>query len=212
MSYYPNSSLILPMPPQVNLDNITATFDVDDVLWPQFATSAHTVGVDMLKMHTFSVRDNRYYSAEEKSKLFESFRSSRLFQDIQFYPGIEKIATLHKIGVHIKINSKSFTQQICELKRAQLKAVMPFLEDCDFNLTISNEDHATTGKQVDSGIVFFVDDNPHNIVTSAAYYNLLPIKPWNKNPEEQYRMRNKTFYIFDGLESIVETIIRSVHF
>lgn len=122
------------------------------------------------------------------------------------------MSVLHELDVKIRINSKSFTKEIAELKRRRFKTVMPFLQDSDLNLTISGGDHATTGKQVGREVTFFIDDNPYNVIASAAAYNFLPCKVWNRNPDEQYRMRGKNFYIFDGLDSILETIIRSVRF
>lgn len=213
MSHEIRSSAALPLLwHAVDLDNLNAVFDGDDVLWPQFGPAAKSVGVDPSKLNNFVVQNNPYYTKEEKEKLFEAFRDVRLFEQAEFYPGIEKMVTLHELGVRIKIDSKCFTTDIAEVKRYRFKTVLPFLQDGDLNLTVCGKDHASSGKQISKDVTFFVDDNPYNIIVSNATYNLLPTKTWNNSPEERYRMRSKNFYIFDGLDSILETMIRSVRF
>lgn len=205
------SALVLPLlMPYVDLNNLIAVFDADDTLWPQFGLAAKSAGVDPSKLDNFSVRNNRYYTEDEKARLFEAFRDVRLFEQVQFYPGIEKMVILHEMGIKIRIDSKSFTSDIREVKRYRFKNAMPFLQDSDLNLTISGQDHATVGKTIGTEVTFFVDDNPYNIITSDATYNLLPSKTWNSNPEERYRMRSKNFYILSGLDSIIEAICQSV--
>lgn len=198
--------------PFVNLKELKAIFDADDTVWSAFAPAAKLAGVDPSKLDNFVVQDSPHYTAEEKARLFEAFRDIRLVEEAEFYPGIEKMAILHELGIRIGFDSKSWSERMAEGKRRRFKNAMPFLQDSDLNLTISGQDHAATGKKIGKEVTFFIDDNPYNIITSDAVYNLLPCKTWNCSPEERYRMRGKNFYLFDGLDSILETIIRSVRF
>lgn len=206
-------AFILPLlPPYVDLSHLVAVFDADDMLWPQFALAAQAASVDPSKLDNFVVKNSPHYTAEEKTRLFAAFRDTKLFELAEFYPGIEKMSALHELGIHIRIDSKSFNEDISAVKRRRLKAAMPFLQDSDLNLTISGQDHADSGKEIGREVTFFADDNPYNVVASHAAYNLLPCKTWNCSPDERYRMRSKNFYLFDGLDCILETILRSVRF
>lgn len=207
------TALILPLfPPFVDLDKLIAIFDADDTVWPAFAPAAEIAGVDPSKLDNFVVQDSPHYTAEEKARLFEAFRDIRLVEQAVFYPGIEKMATLHELGIHIGFDSKSWSKRMADSKRCRFKEAMPFLQDSDLNLTISGQDHAATGKKIGKEVTFFIDDNPYNIITSDAVYNLVPCKTWNCSPEETHRMRGKNFYLFNSLDNILETIIRSVRF
>lgn len=212
-SYIPSTVVILPLlPSRVDLHNLNAVFDGDDVLWPIFGPAAESVGVDPSKLDNFVIQDSPYYSREDQEKLFEAFRDTKLFEQAKFYPGIEKMTILYELGVHIKIDSKSSTDNIVEVKRYRFKTAMPFLRDSDLNLTVSGKATPSSRKQVSRKITFFCDDSPYNVLGSHAAYNLLPRKTWNSNATELHRMRSKNFYIFDGLDNILETMIRSVRF
>lgn len=205
--------LILPLlSPFVDPHNVSTIFDADDTVWPQFEPAARSVGVDPSKLYNFSVQNNRYYTEDEKNRLFQAFRDIRLFEQAQFYPGIEKMVLLHEMGIKVRFKTKSFNQEISEVKRRRFKEAMPFLQNSDMDLIVAGEDHAMTGKIIDASTTFFVDDNPYNIITSNAIYNLLPYKIWNTNLEERERMSGKNFYIMSSLDVIIETIRNSVHY
>lgn len=192
-----SGTIILPlMPRKVDLHHLVAVFDCDDTLWPQFSIAARAVGLDPDKLDTFSVKNCANYTDPERAKLFTAFADAELFEQTQFYPGVEKIAVLHEMGVKIRINSKSFSHDIADIKRRRLKEILPFLQESDLNLTVSGEDHATTGKTVSGEVTFFTDDSPYNIITSDAAYNILPSQTWNVSLKEQYRMRGKNFYVW----------------
>lgn len=208
-----STTFILPLlPSRVDLHNLSAIFDGDDVLWPIFGPAAKSVGIDPAKLDNFIIQNSPHYSKEEQEKLFEAFRDTKLFEQAKFYPGIEKMAILHELGVHVKIDSKSSTEAIAEVKRRRFKATMPFLCDSDLNLTVSGKATASSRKQIGREVTFFSDDSPYNILGSHAVYNLLPHKTWNSNAAECYRMRHKNFYFFSGLNSILATMIESVRF
>lgn len=196
--------------PFIDIDNLVAVFDVDDVLWPQFAPAAELAGVDASKHDNFYIEACLRYTAEEKKRLYDAFADSRPFEKTEFYLGVEKISVLHELGVRIEVNSNSFTQDIAEVKRRRLKSAMPFLRDSDLILTVSGQKRAGAGKEIGTNVTFFVDDNPYNIVASKASYNFLPSKTWNCTPAERDRMSDKNFYVFSNLDCILDTMIRSI--
>lgn len=209
---YEMATILPPIESHVNPYDVSVVFDIDDTIWTQFALAAKAVGVDPAKLDNFVVQNNPYYTNEEKARLFEAFRDVRLFEQAEFYPGIEKMIALHELGIKIRFDSKSFTEEISAVKRRRLKEKLPFLEDSDLRLVVREKDHAATGKNIGPDVTFFVDDNPYNILTSAAVYNLLPQKTWNTDLAERERMSGKNFYIMSSLDVIIETIRSSVHY
>ncbi len=196
--------------PFVDINNLVAVFDVDDVLWPQFTSAAELAGVDPSKLDNYVVQNSPHYTAEEKKRLYDAFADPRPFEKMEFYLGVKKISVLHELGVHVQINSNSFNQDIAEVKHRRLKSAMPFLQDSDLVLTVSSQKHAGAGKENGTDVTFFIDDNPYNVAASKASYNFLPSKTWNCTPAERDRMSDKNYYVFSSLDCILDTMIRSI--
>ncbi len=200
---------ILIPPPNPLPNPVIACFDVDDTLWNFIGTAFRGTPFENRYMPIYAVSENSCFDTAEKDYISNVlFQDPALFENIEFYPGVEKIQTLFELGIKIKVLSNNLSLAVVEQKRPQLKAVLPFLEDSDLILTVVQPN--TTKKRIGPEVTFFIDDCPDNIIRSEAYINLLPALSWNTSPEGLWYMQSKLFHIFDNLNTIIDTIIQSV--
>lgn len=201
--------LIFPAPPAIPKEK-SAIFDVDDTLWPQTDRAYRGTPYRIDMMDTFSVTENKAFSAEDAEKILKIFEDPAAFTDMEFYPSVKKIKFLFDIGVRVGLKTDSLSHEVANTKFPQLQAAFPYLQKEDIRMRVREHGQLASGKNIGREVTFFVDDNPHNIVKSDAYINILPARPWNTSPKEILRMSGKRFYIMQDLDVIIDSIFLSV--
>ncbi len=176
-------------------------FDVDDILWALNKRMTEMAGIDFSKLTVYSVLENKNLTDDERQRAYNIYMNHELFENIEWYPGIERI---NQLDADISINSNSFCDKASMLKRQQLHDVLTLPDEKIIIRTITDEKK----KEMDDDIFIFIDDSPYNIAASKATYNIVLQQPWNSSPEMQAIMRtNGTGYIYcDTLEHIIDLV------
>ena len=181
-------------------------FDIDDILWPLNKRAAKMADIAYDDLVTYSIDDNPRLNEAEKLRLRDVYLDPSLFEDINFYDGIERI---NDLDADVYTNSNVFSRKAEELKKQQLmrKLNIP-AENYIFNRV--TEDNAK--KQIGPDVYIFIDDCPHNIMHSDAVYNIMRTMPYNehmKNCDIYDRNHKKKNIIFcNDLNQIITTIER----
>ena len=181
------------------MEKLKVVFDCDDILWPLNKRMAKIAGINFDDLYTYSIKDNKNFSQEEKEKIIEIYGSTQLFTDINWYKGIEKI---NDINAEIIISTNCYTKDIASLKRKQLKEILNITDDKIHTHIINDEKE----KDIDKDVYIFVDDSPYNIKESYAPFNILMKKPWNITKESNDLMISQNIYKYDTLEEIIKAV------
>lgn len=165
-------------------------YDVDDILWPLMERVTKRLGIDYERAtYLFSIHDNPKLTPAERRAILESFANPAIFEDIEFYPGIEDILKVEQLGARVMINSNAFNADIAHLKTEQLLAKVPGLtpENIQMNIIHIADNHK---KRMNPDTVIFIDDSEHNIMLSPAVVNVMPVnRPlWCTNHEAIQRL------------------------
>jgi len=176
--------------------------DCDDILWPYVLRIAEKLGIDITTWTEFYAPRNRHWPPELVDRVNELLLDPALYRNIQFDKGIKDILRTEELGVTVKINSNSPTQEILEIKKEQLYAAIPKLkpENLQLNLVGLN---VPSEKPMSDNTLIFTDDNPYHILSSRAKINVVRNWPWNTS-ERARRMlasRRRVVHLPD-LESI----------
>ena len=181
------------------MEKLKVVFDCDDILWPLNKKMAKIAGINFDDLYTYSIKDNKNFSQEEKEKIIGIYGSTQLFTDINWYKGIEKI---NDINAEIIISTNCYTKDIANLKRKQLKEILNITDDKIHTHIINDEKE----KDIDKDVYIFVDDSPYNIKESYAPFNILMKKPWNITKESNDLMIKQNVYKYDTLEEIIKAV------
>lgn len=167
-------------------------FDLDDVAHDFTLRVARAVGVDYDKIQDFRTSENTHLSPEERQALVAAFHRDDFFQNIQFYPGFERIMEVEqKHPTKVWVNSNAFTVGGRDGKFRSLRKSVPDLPPSQIRLQLI--DHSkTTSKRFDDDTLILVDDSPYNVAQSPAQLNIVPIQPWNQTPKAFTLMAGKS--------------------
>lgn len=181
------------------MNDRSIVFDVDDVLWGLNKRVTSSLGIDYNKITDYSVKKISTLSDLEKKNLLNSYSNPEMFIDIKWYDGVKDILKLEDKGCKVYINSNSFSDKISNLKREQLKSVLPLPD----NRLIFNNLSEGGKKEINERVFCFVDDNPYNIADSCATYNIMIKTPWNKSKDTLKMLSCKNVVILDSLIDII---------
>lgn len=207
-----NYVLDLPSPSKEKLhpEDITAVFDLDDMLWDLSGPVFRKAGTSFGLAVDFALRESPEITAAQRSRIIALFGEVDTFKNIQLYPAVAQLKALYDLGVNVMVKSNCLSQEIADAKYDVLKRALPYLDDRAFRLDVVDRGGALAGKELPENTTFFVDDSPLNIAKSTARYNLLPALSWNVSEHGMSSMRAKTFYIMRDLDVILQTILRNV--
>lgn len=175
-------------------------FDLDDTLWNLNEKACRIAGIDITKLITFKIHENPLLTDEEKDRLYKVYQDPKLWEDITYCEGANKIAELEKKYKDVKvfINSNCLNDGVYDFKRSFLSK--------DFNLPEDQIHLQVSSKKKDIEDAFiFIDDNPNNINHAKSKFYIVPDKYWNKELKGRNIFRGYTFgEIYDLIESILE--------
>ena len=185
----------------MNQKNKIVVFDVDDILWALNRKMTAMTGIDYEKLHVYSILENQLLPEIERNAAYAVYTGHELFENIEWYDGIERINTLN---ADVRINSNSLNEKAAELKRTQLKQVLNLSDD---KIIIHNVKDEKKKTMIEDTFIL-VDDSPYNIAKSTAQFNIVLKQPWNTSPEMQKLMRqNRKGYIYcDSLAHIIDLV------
>ena len=185
----------------MNRKNKIVVFDVDDILWALNRKMTAMTGIDYEKLHVYSILENQLLPETERNAAYAVYTGHELFENIEWYDGIERINTLN---ADVRINSNSLNEKAAELKRTQLKQVLNLSDD---KIIIHNVKDEKKKTMIEDTFIL-VDDSPYNIAKSTAQFNIVLKQPWNTSPEMQKLMRqNRKGYIYcDSLAHIIDLV------
>lgn len=185
----------------MNQKNKIVVFDFDDILWALNRKMTAMTGIDYEKLHVYSILENQLLPEIERNAAYAVYTGHELFENIEWYDGIERINTLN---ADVRINSNSLNEKAAELKRTQLKQVLNLSDD---KIIIHNVKDEKKKTMIEDTFIL-VDDSPYNIAKSTAQFNIVLKQPWNTSPEMQKLMRqNRKGYIYcDSLAHIIDLV------
>ncbi len=204
--------VLVPKHYKITPEDLTVVYDVDDVCWDFVGRLCAILGIEYNAWRSFYVSENSIFGPEIVERACELLVDASLYQNIEFYNGIEDILRpRYDLGVKVEFNSNSTVQTMIDLKREQLMSAIPGLrdEDMTFNLIIPNQ---PTVKKLSDKTVAFVDDNPHHIVNSTARFNVMPKCPWNTSIEGRRILGNRPVTQLDNLRQINNYVYQRVKF
>lgn len=175
-------------------------FDVDDILWSLNKRAAKLAGIPYEKIHTYNASDNDQLTDEEKDRLNKVYFSTELFEEMNFYEGIERI---NNLDAEVHIISHVLQTEAAELKKKNLLKVLSIPEE---NIHLQLVSLGTNKKELLENTFIFVDDSPYNIVNSTATYNIMLSKPWNTSDKAYEIMKDVSRTYCNTLNQIVDYI------
>lgn len=166
------------------LASMVVTFDVDDTMWPMAKRAAQWLGLPYEILDNFWIEQNEHLSRAQQIQYREVLADPWLFQDMNFYPGVEKILELRRWGVQVKVCSNSSSAEIAEQKRRQLLEYVPGLKPEDLVLRVVDLG-GTRQKRLPEFTIITAEDNPFALQQSTAKLNLMMKAPWNQTVAAQ---------------------------
>lgn len=180
-------------------------FDIDDTLWGLNKRIANVLNIDENKLHTFVITDNKLLTEKEKNRVLNEYHNEKIFENIDWYDGIENILKIKNFGVQVFINSNCMTQTMANNKINQLLQVVDIpKENIKCNII---ESKSVTRKTIDLDTDILIDDSPYNIANSPAKLNIIINHPWNITDEAEKIMKNKKIIRFDNLNQVNNFLI-----
>ncbi len=151
---------------------IEIVYDVDDILWPMSRKIAKSCNIshDHLTAN-YRIHENAFLTPEEQKSVIEAFSDPHIFEDIEFFPGIENILLPRELGAKVSINSNNLSAEIAKLKKEQLLSTIPGLSADDLHLNIIGY---AKEKVFSFPMTILIDDNSYNIQISPALLNIMP--------------------------------------
>lgn len=176
-------------------------FDIDDTLWGLNAKISKHTGIPLHKFVTFKLEMNPELSDKEKQLVLDWYSTSQLFENIEWFEGIDRI---NNLKADVYINSNIYSSEIEQLKRSQIHDVLDIEDD---HIILNNVNNGSVGiKNIDSDTFIFVDDSPYNILHSKAKYNIMLNRPWNTSEYGQSIIGDTSVIICNSLNEIIDTI------
>lgn len=151
---------------------IEIVYDVDDILWPlsRKIAKACNISHDHLTAN-YRIHENAFLTPEEQKSVIEAFSDPHIFEDIEFFPGVENILLPRELGAKVSINSNNLSAKIAKLKEEQLLSAIPGLSADDLHFNIIGY---AGNKTFNAPMTILVDDCPYNIKDSPALLNIMP--------------------------------------
>lgn len=162
-------------------------FDIDDTCRPLGRVAAELSGIPYEKIVEFQALKNPALNEDERLRFNEVLHDYKTYEQVEFYPGFERLAELQRYGAEVYFRSNGFSQEINDLKREQILAKLP-----DFPLDhmqfFTIDDNTTTHKVIGDDTFIAFEDNPYVVEKSLARFNVVPEMPWNITKEAKLMM------------------------
>lgn len=176
-------------------------YDMDCILWPFECKLAATMGVDLGQWTHYYAFGNPNFTPEQQAIAARCFRDPEFYRDIEFFPGVGNILQVEKLGAKVRIQTNSMTQEISDLKPAQLMRAIPGLRSEQIICT-TTDSVQDVPKKISERTLILIDDNPHTIADSPAQVNVTRRIPWNTSREGVRLMTGKKVIWRNTLEEI----------
>ena len=194
---------------QQGIKVIKVVYDVDDVLWGLDDYVMEFLGLDINDNIEYRISKSPIFTAKERKAIIDCFCDAKMFENMEFYPGADKITDVEKYGATVRIHSNCYSDAIAEQKRRQLYALLPQMKRSFIKLlTVSP---TADQKQVDQDAYIFVDDCPYNVALSMAKFNFVPRKPWNLTTKAKDTMTADGKQILEAETCDFVSLINSRH-
>lgn len=180
---------------------LKVVYDCDDVLWDLNTHVANLKGIDPNCLVNFAMLENEALTMPERRAMLDGFRDAASFVDIKFYDGANEILHAEELGATVMINSNAYNADIAELKRQQLRKLLPEMAPEKMRINVIDPDGACH-KEIERDLFIFVDDSPFNIALSEAKINIMPTRLWNVTPKAKEIVREKNVIWIDDLTKI----------
>ncbi len=180
--------------------NLVIAYDFDDILHPFVGKIMRQLGLDIALITDYDFE--QCLSPDLAKQALEIAYSNRLYDDIQFFPGVEDILRPQlEFGVHVEIRTNSTSDFVSKTKFEQLRAKVPDLRESNFHsMVVSHEDHQV--KTFDEHTIISVDDCPKIVAISPAPLNVTIRWPWNTTKEAVLLMAGKQVRWRSTLEEV----------
>lgn len=185
---------------------IEIIFDCDDLLWDFNGMACKIANIPIEDITTFNYDENNRLTDNQREALKQAYKRSDIFENMDFYPGTEKIECLIAMGCCVRIVSNSCSQETINHKLRQLKTLIPSLNDDGFRMNLIKP-NVHIDKGITERTLVFCDDNANNVVDSKAQYNFMPAKNWNISAAEQKKIANKNVMYFQNTDELISGII-----
>ena len=147
--------------------------DCDDTLWGLLERACEILGIDFEVAQTEFDLEKTALADAEREALIALFADPRLFEDMKFFPGVERILELEEVGAEVKVQSNAYSEVVGESKRRQLLSAIPGLRPEQIEINVIS--HANAGrKKFSPQTTILMDDSPNVINMSSALINLVP--------------------------------------
>lgn len=193
-----------------NWQDLVIMYDFDDILHPFVGQIVQQLGLDIELITDYDFE--RCLSPDLAKRALEIAYSNRLYDSIQFFPGVEDILRPQlEFGIHVEIRTNSTSDFVGKTKFEQLRAKVPDLRESNFHSTVvSHEDHQL--KTFDKHTIISVDDCPKMVASSPAPLNVTVRWPWNTTKEAALMMADKQVRwrsTLDEVNNEVYNVVRS---
>lgn len=150
------------------------SMDCDDTMWGLLEHVCNVLGIDFLRASAvFDLAENSLISDEEREALIAAFADAQMFENMQFYPGVEDIIKVQETGALLQVKSNAYTKRVGKLKKEQILAAVPGLRPEQVEITVIDHSQCKQ-KAIDPHTAISVDDNPHVVAASPALLNVVP--------------------------------------
>ena len=168
-------------------------YDVDDILWSLMSVVSRYLSIDLERcLATFGIHDNTLLTPQEQDAVIAAFSNADLFREMKFYSEAIDILRPMELGAKVIINSNSYNDEIADLKREQLLAIIPNLRKEQLCMNIVGEGKDVKHKKFNPDTVIVVDDSPFNVAMSPALVGVMSKWiPWSCSPEAKQAVRGK---------------------
>ncbi|MBO5435938.1 hypothetical protein J6A31_09100 [bacterium] len=174
-------------------------FDIDDILWPLNEKMCEITGIDINRIIHYNIDTNPLLTEEERDLIRKTYRSDKLFYDIKWYPGIERI---NSIDADVYVKSNAMTQSAADIKYMQLIQVLD-LPDSHIDISVTLDAYS---KKIPTDTYIFIDDSPHNLAISPASHNIALNKPWNTSDDMLKILHETRLFRCNTLNDIIDKV------
>ena len=184
-------------------------FDIDDILWPLNIHICEKHGINYDDITEFKVPRNIGITEEERNILMNEYHNVKVFKQLKFYDGAQRIRSIMDNGHDVWIFSHSLSQDIVDVKIERLTKELNIPEN-KIICSIINKEQVTKEKELPNDLDYFIDDSPYNIAKSNAKENLLIRTPWNCSSNAKKIMSGKVYKYFGDLNKVIDYIEKNV--
>lgn len=196
------------------MKTINITYDIDDTLWDLNGRICKKHNININKIKRFKIKENESLTEREKAILLSEYSNSNIFENIEWYNGIERITNVEKLStnnvkIQVWVHSNSFSQEIADLKLKQIKDKVSIPKNRIILDTINVSKAGRKNINIDNFIL--IDDSPYTVKDSQAEINMSLATPWITSKYATEIIGNKDLIIKNNLIEVINEIHELVY-